>query len=763
MVDTFRGPLKPGIQIAIKSKPMGDQQKMGLALNWLAAKGSSFRVKSDEESGQTIIAGMDELHLDVLVNRMKRKFKVEANVGAPQVAYLETITRAAETDYTHKKYPDGSDLLVRIKFNFEPNSECYETSFSSKIAGDAILNVYIPANQKGIENVLSSSPLANVPILEVKTRLIQGVCHHMNSSSSVLAFEITCRTELCEGTQKMDVHLLQGRPDMTKQKFEPTKPHCNIGTISHVYHDKMSQTIAIKKYFGNSNGGGPNKDGIYLITAQVDDEAAPTLLTVNMSNLDSITVDDATSGDKASTQPGSVLTDLATGMPQNVPIILTFGEPFEVFDSDIMDGGNTGLIGKYLAAILTAHVEHETDSRHCAYVDCPGFTDYVKNIIPGTAQMDGAILVMSTTNDEDLLELAEIISHRVLPSYEFSGGNISIVKAAAPKDNHQKTDQNTILCRGLDSVQHDDKGYSFRVCCPVSPFPRPEVTSLTKGTRMVWTDNQVKMLKILWGEGLSASQIAQRLGGITRNAIISKVCYLGLSGRTTLNWYARFQTRRKHQSSHPPSSRKTQFTMQGNIDLKEEVLAKAILKNASTEGKFIRLKERSVIPTLERPVDQPFLVAIEEVFSISGRGTVVTGHVERDVINVGTRDTSKTNCTDVEMFRKLFDQRQAGGNIGALLCGVDCDCQERGQGIWKPGSVTHHTKLKSEANILMKDESGHHTSFFINYRPQFYSRTTAVTDNVELPKGIDRSFPGQIHLARQLTSAAMPERRHAYV
>jgi elongation factor Tu len=155
------------------------------------------------------------------------------------------------------------------------------------------------------------------------------------------------------------------------------------------------------------------------------------------------------------------------------------------------------------------------------------------------------------------------------------------------------------------------------------------------------------------------------------------------------------------------------------------------------------------IPTPARPIDQPFLMPIEDVFSISGRGTVVTGRVERGVINVGEeieivgiKDTQKTTCTGVEMFRKLLDRGEAGDNIGALLRGIDREAVERGQVLCKPGSVKPHTKFEAEAYILTKDEGGRHTPFFTNYRPQFYFRTTDVTGTVELPAGTEMVMPG---------------------
>jgi len=155
------------------------------------------------------------------------------------------------------------------------------------------------------------------------------------------------------------------------------------------------------------------------------------------------------------------------------------------------------------------------------------------------------------------------------------------------------------------------------------------------------------------------------------------------------------------------------------------------------------------IPTPERPIDQPFLMPIEDVFSISGRGTVVTGRVERGIVKVGDeveivgiRPTSKTTVTGVEMFRKLLDQGQAGDNIGALLRGIGREDVERGQVLAKPGSVTPHTKFKAEAYILTKEEGGRHTPFFTNYRPQFYFRTTDVTGVVTLPEGVEMVMPG---------------------
>ena len=294
--------------------------------------------------------------------------------------------------------------------------------------------------------------------------------------------------------------------------------------------------------------------------------------------------------------------------------------------------------------ISTAHVEYETENRHYAHVDCPGHADYVKNMITGAAQMDGAILVCAASDgpmpqtrehillgrqvgipymvvylnkidlvdDEELLELVEMEVRELLSSYEYPGDDIPIIKGSA----HQ-------------------------------------------------------------------AMIGERkdIGEDSIRALMAAV--------------------------------------------------------------------DSYIPTPARAVDQPFLLPIEDVFSISGRGTVVTGRIERGVINVGDeveivgiRDTKKSICTGVEMFRKLLDRGEAGDNVGILLRGIDREGVERGQVLCKPKSVNPHTKFEAEAYILTKEEGGRHTPFFANYRPQFYFRTTDVTGTVQLPEGTEMVMPG---------------------
>jgi elongation factor G len=216
--DTLSDPLKPVIlermefpdpviEIAIEPNSKADQEKMGVALNRLAAEDPSFRVKTDEESGQTIIAGMGELHLDIIVDRMKREFKVEANVGQPQVAYRETITQAAEIDYTHKKQTGGTGQFARVKLRFEPRQAGTGFEFENEIVGGNVPREYIPGVEKGIKGALNSGVLAGFPMVDIKATLLDGKHHEVDSS--VLAFEIASRAAFREGVQKARPVLLE--------------------------------------------------------------------------------------------------------------------------------------------------------------------------------------------------------------------------------------------------------------------------------------------------------------------------------------------------------------------------------------------------------------------------------------------------------------------------------------------------------------------------------------------------------------------------
>jgi len=295
--------------------------------------------------------------------------------------------------------------------------------------------------------------------------------------------------------------------------------------------------------------------------------------------------------------------------------------------------------------IATAHVEYESDKRHYAHVDCPGHADYIKNMITGAAQMDGAILVVGAddgpmpqtrehillarqvgvphmvvflnkcdmVDDPELIELVEMELRELLSKYEFPGDEIPIIRGSA-----------------LKALESDDPKSAEAKCI---------------------------------------------------------------------------------------------FELMAAVD--------------------------AYVPEPKREIDKPFLLPIEDVFSISGRGTVVTGRVERGIVRVGEdveivgiRPTQKTVCTGVEMFRKLLDEGRAGDNVGVLLRGTKRDEVERGQVVAKPGSILPHTKFKAEVYILSKEEGGRHTPFFNGYRPQFFFRTTDVTGVVTLPEGVEMVMPG---------------------
>ncbi len=214
----------PVIEVAVEPKTKADQEKMGLALSRLAAEDPSFRVSTDQESGQTIIKGMGELHLEIIVDRMKREFKVEATVGAPQVAYRETITRKQEVDYTHKKQTGGTGQFARVKLVLEPQEQGAGFLFESKIVGGSVPKEYIPGVEKGVKSVLDNGVLAGFPMLDLKVSLIDGAYHEVDSSA--LAFEIAARAAFREGAQKAGPKLLE--PIM---KVEAVSPEDYVGGV----------------------------------------------------------------------------------------------------------------------------------------------------------------------------------------------------------------------------------------------------------------------------------------------------------------------------------------------------------------------------------------------------------------------------------------------------------------------------------------------------------------------------------------------------
>jgi len=234
----------PVIELAIEPKSKADQEKLGVALQRLAAEDPSFRMKTDEESGQTIIAGMGELHLDILVDRMKREFKVEANIGAPQVAYRESLGQAGTVDYTHKKQSGGSGQFGRVKIEFEPGETGSGFVFESKIVGGSVPKEYIPGVEKGLKSVMESGLLAGFPIIDVKATLVDGAYHDVDSS--VLAFEIAARAAFREAKSHCAPRLLE--PIM---KVEVVTPDEYTGSVIGDLNSRRGQ-IAGQEMRGNA-------------------------------------------------------------------------------------------------------------------------------------------------------------------------------------------------------------------------------------------------------------------------------------------------------------------------------------------------------------------------------------------------------------------------------------------------------------------------------------------------------------------------------
>jgi len=356
---------------------------------------------------------------------------------------------------------------------------------------------------------------------------------------------------------------------VSKEKFERTKPHVNVGTIGHVDHGKTTLTAAITKVMAEQHGGEFKDYG--------DIDNAP----------------------------------------------------------EERERGIT---------IATAHVEYESDNRHYAHVDCPGHADYVKNMITGAAQMDGAILVCSAA-DGPMPQTRE----HILLSRQVGVPYIVVYLNKADQVDDEEL---------LELVEME-----IRELLDAYDFPGDDTP-------------------IIIGSALKA-----------------------LEGDTS------------------------------------DIGIPSIMKLVEAMDSYF--------PMPERPVDKPFLLPIEDVFSISGRGTVVTGRVERGIVKVGEeieivgiKETQTTTCTGVEMFRKLLDEGRAGDNVGVLLRGTKREEVERGQVLCHPGSINPHTHFETEIYVLSKDEGGRHTPFFNNYRPQFYFRTTDVTGAMELPEGTEMVMPG---------------------
>ena len=375
---------------------------------------------------------------------------------------------------------------------------------------------------------------------------------------------------------------------MSKEKFNRTKPHVNVGTIGHIDHGKTTTTAAITKVASKKFGGK------------------------------------------------------------------------EITYADIAKGGTVRDDSK-IVTIAVSHVEYESEKRHYAHVDCPGHADYIKNMITGAAQMDGAILVVSALDGP----MPQTKEHVLL------AGQVGVPKIV-------------VWLNKVDAVED------------------PDLLELVE-----------------------------------------------MEVRDLLNKY-------KFDGDNAPVVRGSALkAMQGDPKGEESVVN---LLNALDAW----------IPEPVRDTDKPFLMAVEDVFSIKGRGTVVTGRIERGVIKVGEeveilgfRDIQKTTVTGVEMFRKLLVQGQAGDNVGCLLRGIEKEQVERGQILCKPGSVKTHKKFNAEVYVLKKEEGGRHKPFFTNYRPQFYMRTTDVTGTITLAEDVKMVMPGDnVSIAVELiTPVALEEQQ----
>ena len=360
---------------------------------------------------------------------------------------------------------------------------------------------------------------------------------------------------------------------MSKEKFDRSKPHLNIGTIGHIDHGKTSLTAAITKVLALK------KMAEYRAYNQIDN--APE--------------------------------ERERGITINI-----------------------------------AHVEYQTDKRHYAHVDCPGHRDYIKNMITGAAQMDGAILVV-----------------------------------AAPDGPMPQTREHVLLARQVEV---------------------PAIVVFLNKVDMMDDPELLELVEMELRDLLNAQKFPGDDTPIVRgSALVALEC-----------------------NSQDP--------------------------NAPEYAPIIKLMDvvDEYIPLPARETDKPFLMAIEDVFSIKGRGTVVTGRIDRGIVKVGEpldilglrEEKMSTVCTGVEMFHKLLDQGQAGDNVGVLLRGIERDQVERGMVLAKPGSIKPHTKFEAEVYVLKKEEGGRHKAFFSGYRPQFYIRTMDVTGSITLPSGVEMVMPG---------------------
>ena len=480
---------------------------------------------------------------------------------------------------------------------------------------------------------------------------------------------------------------------MAKEKFVRTKPHVNIGTIGHVDHGKTTLTSAITTVLA--------QQGLAQKKAYDEIDGAPE--------------------------------EKARGITIN-----------------------------------TCHVEYETAKRHYAHVDCPGHADYVKNMITGAAQMDGAILVIAATDgpmaqtrehillsrqvgvprlivflnkcdmvdDEELLELVEMEVRDLLNEYGYPGDDTPIIRGSALKALEGDPEAQKAIIKLMDTV---DEYIPDPVRETDKPFLLPVEDVFTITGRGTVATGRVERGTLHLNDNLEILGVKYIVVYLNKCDMVDDPELLELVEMEVRDLLSEYGFPGDEIPIIKGSSLK-------------------VLESTSTDPNdpvYAPMKELmdavdSYIPTPERPIDQPFLMPVEDVFTITGRGTVATGRVERGEVKLQdeveiiglTTERRKTVVTGVEMFRKLLDQAEAGDNIGVLLRGIDRKDIERGQVLCKPGTIHPHTKFTSQVYVLTKEEGGRHTPFFNGYRPQFYFRTTDVTGVIELDAGVEMVMPG---------------------
>ena len=675
---------EPVIHVAIEPKTKGDQEKLGTAIQRLAEEDPTFQVRTDEETGQTIIAGMGELHLEsssTACGASSRSRPTSASRRWP-TARRSAAGRASSTTPTRSR-PVAPASSPRSRSTIEPlddrDGAATSSSTRSPVADPA--RVHPGGRRRASRRPCSTASSPATRWSTSRSTLLDGAYHDVDSSE--MAFKIAGSMAFKEAARKADPVLLE--PMMA---VEVTTPEDYMGDVIGDLNSRRGQIqamderggaqvvkalVPLSEMFGyvgdlRSQDPGPGVllDAVRLLRrgsaerGRGDHQEGPRRVTPETHRSSTLNTRARRSSDRAGNNQSPRRTTVAKAKFERTKPHVNIGtighidhgkttltaaitkvlhdkypdlNPFTPFDQidKAPEERQRGI------TISIAHVEYQTEERHYAHVDCPGHADYIKNMITGAAQMDGAILVVAATDgpmpqtkehvllarqvgvpyivvalnkadmvdDEEILELVELEVRELLSDYEFPGDDLPVVRVSA-----------------LKALEGDAE----------------------------------------WGASCSSS------------------------------WT------RSTRPSRSPSARST---------------------------------SRSSCP-------------IEDVFTITGRGTVVTGRIERGIVKVnedgrhrrhqaGVKQT--TTVTGVEMFRKLLDEGQAGENVGLLLRGTKREDVERGQVVVKPGSITPHTDFEAQVYILSKDEGGRHTPFFNNYRPQFYFRTTDVTGVVHPARG----------------------------